>query len=304
MNDRVITIDTENGSAAKPADILITVFGATGMLAVPVVKQFVKAGYKVRAFVRDEAKAKTLLPAEAEIFIGNLSNREDIAGALAGADIAYLNLSVEQNSHERDFQSERDGLDIILQEARRKKIKRIVYLSSIIKDFDDTKWWANDMRRRAVQETEGSGIPFTIFMPSTFMECFPQLYLQNGVLMLPGKPKVPNWFIAAEDYARQVTASLQLPSAANRKYFVQGPEPMQLDAAMELFKATYKPASLKIMRVPLWVLRFPALFVQKFDYLVRIQTALNNYKEEFWAADTWKELGKPTITLKSFTEKL
>ncbi len=70
----------------------ITVFGATGMLGKPVVRELVDAGFEVTAMVRSPEKASQELPAEVKIIAGDLRNRTDIESALAAAEAVYLNL--------------------------------------------------------------------------------------------------------------------------------------------------------------------------------------------------------------------
>jgi hypothetical protein len=49
-------------------------------------------------------------------------------------------------------------------------------------------------------------------------------------------------------------------------------------------------------------LKFAGVFSQKMNYVAHIIEALNNYPEKFSAENTWRDLGKPTITLKDFAE--
>ena len=50
----------------------IAVFGATGMLAVPVVKELQKAGFKINALVRNIEKAREIYPGDISLIEGDL----------------------------------------------------------------------------------------------------------------------------------------------------------------------------------------------------------------------------------------
>ena len=66
------------------------VFGATGNTCSILIPELIKAGQKVRAFVRDEEKARPLKDAGAEIYVGDLDKGETIDAALDGVDKVYL----------------------------------------------------------------------------------------------------------------------------------------------------------------------------------------------------------------------
>ncbi|MCH8330509.1 MAG: NmrA family NAD(P)-binding protein, partial [Bacteroidetes bacterium] len=64
------------------AKILVT--GATGNTGSMLVPALLEAGHKVRAFVRNEEKAKALKEAGAELYIGDMDDPESIDGCFEG----------------------------------------------------------------------------------------------------------------------------------------------------------------------------------------------------------------------------
>jgi len=66
------------------------VTAATGNTCSILIPELIKAGQQVRAFVRDENKARHLKAAGAEIYIGDLDKPETIDGALKDVDQVYL----------------------------------------------------------------------------------------------------------------------------------------------------------------------------------------------------------------------
>ena len=68
----------------------ILVFGATGNTGSILTPALLSAGHEVRAFVRNEEKAKSLKDAGAEIYIGDLDQGDTIDGALEGIEKVYL----------------------------------------------------------------------------------------------------------------------------------------------------------------------------------------------------------------------
>lgn len=283
----------------------IAIIGGTGMLGAPVVHALVRSGFTVSALVRDIPKAKTLLPTGVEFVFGDIRNTErELDKLLSGKEYLYLNLSVAQGEKSTDFHTETDGLKIILEAARRNGIRRIGYLSSLVQRYQGMNgynWWVFDVKLRAVRLLQDSGIPTSIFYASSFMENFTHGFKQGKRLNLAGTSRFPMHWIAAEDYARQVTTAFSKPDGEIRsEYVVQGPKGLTSEQAAATFVKHYAKEKLSIASAPLGVLKFLGRFMQPMNYVANLVEALNNYPEQFEAQTTWDELGKPTITLEQF----
>jgi len=283
----------------------ITVFGATGMLGKLVVRELVDAGYEVTAMVRSSPeKARRELPAEVKIIAGDLKNRADIESALDAAEGVYLNLSVKSETKENDFQPEREGLKTILEAAKNASVKRIGYCSSLVHRYqgtDNFHWWVFEIKERAVEMIKASGVPYTIFYPSCFMENFDKGdYRQGNKLMLAGESKHPKWIIAGSDYGKQVAKAFRISEAENRDYDMQGLDAFTAEEAVKVFADNYGREKLTISKAPLFVLKIAGLFNRKMNYGAKIIYALNNYPEKFAADATWAELGKPIVKLAEY----
>lgn len=286
----------------------IAVFGATGMLALPVVEELTRQGYALTALVRDPAAAARKLPATVTLVEGNLKDPAAIAQTLQGAQGIYLNLSVKPQSKPRHWQPEREGLQNIIAAARQHDIQFIAYLSSLVQRYqgvDGFKWWVFDLKQQAVAAIKNCGIPSLIFYPSNFMENFERgAYRQGSRINLAGLSRHPMYFIAGADYARQVARAIDLFMGQSREYNVQGPKAYNADEAAHIFAQHYKKQELSIAKLPLTVLRVAGLFSPQFDYGYHIVRALNNYEEQFESQKTWAELGNPTISLPQFAASL
>jgi uncharacterized protein YbjT (DUF2867 family) len=282
----------------------IAFIGATGLLGVPVARALAMAGYDVTALVREPTVAQAKLLPNIRLLPGDMKSPVDLKKLLTGQDAMYLNLSVKQAERERDWHSEKEGITSLLAVAREAGIKRIFYLSALLIRYDGMNgftWWVFDVKQHALKAIKGSGIPYTIFYPSTFMEAITTQYKQGSRLLLAGESRFPQHFIAAEDYARQVVRAFQTNKGESKEYVVQGPEAFTTDQAVELFRQHYKKSTLTVSRAPFGLIKFLGNFSQKMNYGHHIIEALNNYPERFEAQNTWEELGKPAITLKEFS---
>jgi len=281
----------------------IAIIGATGMLGIPVTIALLDAGFAVTALARKPDEATRMLPAATRIVAADARDEASLKRGLAGQDALYLSLSVAPSERRGDFHTEQQGLEHILAAAREAGIKRIGYLSAMVQDTQKSGWWVLDVWRSALLRIKSSGIPYTIFYPSNFMETLPQRHMMGGVFVMTGRSPHPNYWIAGRDFGRQVARSFALPAAANREYFVQGPEPMTYVEAARRFAhaAAGRP---RIVRLPLSLIRLAGVVSHPMRFNARIMRTVLRYPEVFKAEDTWRELGEPTTTIEEFARTL
>jgi uncharacterized protein YbjT (DUF2867 family) len=74
----------------------ILVTGATGTVGRHVTEQLVRRGIAVRALTRNSERARTVLPAEAEIVVGDLMRPDTLREALRGVEAMFLIVSSDQ----------------------------------------------------------------------------------------------------------------------------------------------------------------------------------------------------------------
>ena len=155
------------------------------------------------------------------------------------------------------------------------------------------------MWRNALARIKSSGIPYTIFYPTNFMETLAQRHSAGQLFVMLGRARFSNYWIAGSDFGRQVAKSFALPQAENREYYIQGPEPVTYDgAAVRYARALHR--SPFVVRVPILAARLGGLFSDRLNFNANIMHTVLSYPEEFKAADTWSDLGKPTTTIEEF----
>jgi len=279
--------------------------GATGMLGKPVALELLRAGFQLTLLARDVETMQKLFP-NIPVVKGDVFDQSSLEAAMNGQEAVYVNLSVKQSSKKNDRQPEREGINNIIAAAKKSGVKRIAYLSSLIKNYQGMngfKWWSFEVKRAAVDAIKKSGLNYSIFYPSTFMECLDQQMLQGSKLMLAGKSEAPMWFIAAKDYGIQVAWALKKAGDTNQEYAIQGLEPFTFDQAAKVFCDNYKEP-IKPMKAPLAPIKILGMFNQRMNYTYNICEALNKYPEKFESEKTWDELGKPATTLANYAASL
>lgn len=279
--------------------------GASGMLGNPVARELIRAGFDLTLFGRDLAKLDRQFP-NIKKQQGDVFDSDSLKAAMKDQDIVYINLSINKNLRSSEPQPEREGMRNILEAAAASGIKRIGYLSSLIKNYrgmNQFNWWAFDIKHAAVEAIRHSGIPYSVFYPSTFMETIDQQMIRGNRIVLAGKSEYPMWFISGKDFGSQVAWAFKKAGDSNQEYSIQGPEAYTFELAVKIFMSNCKK-KFSVVRLPLLPMKIAGLFKPDIQYAARICEALNNYPEKFESQTTWDELGKPLTTLEEYTKKL
>ncbi|MCA1615732.1 MAG: NAD(P)H-binding protein [Acidobacteria bacterium] len=194
---------------------MILVTGATGKTGREIVRQLRGAGARVRALVRDRAKAEALAAlAGVELVEGDLGRPETLDAALAGADAALLLSSPEPHSVELQIN--------FVEAARRASTPRLVKLSALGADAAAPEGFYRWHGRieRALGE---SGLPHTNLRPTVFMQEILNSWARQSVIRLP----MADARVAAvdiRDIAAVAVKTLTEGGHENRSYPITGPE--------------------------------------------------------------------------------
>ena len=285
----------------QPHPRRLAIVGATGILGRPVTDALIAAGYDVTIGSRHPERARERFPAARHLPV-DLLDRASVRRLLDGQDALYLSLSVPRGERPDAPHAEAEGLRHVLDEARATGLRRIGYLSSLVQQYQGMNgfdWWVFRVKEAAVQMLAASGVPYTVFRASTFMESFTDHYRVGRRILVVGRSEQPQYLIAARDFGKQVAQAFALDAAANRVYAVQGPEPFTTEAAAEVVRR-HSLRDLAISRAPMGLVRFFGRISREADYGAHIIEAINRYPETFEAEDTWRDLGRPTTTLAAF----
>lgn len=284
----------------------IAVVGATGRLGAPVARELAKS-FQVRALVRSPDKAKAMLPANVEIVRADLRDVDSLRAALDGIDAIYLNLATETADPGLSFYEEREGVVNLLAAMKGLPVRYIAKIGALgayppALATLKRNMVPNLIRLEGHRLIAASGIPHTFFAPTHFMELLPNM-IRGRALQWVGNTAIKVYWISVADYARQVTAAFRQPDAMPTDMAVQGPEAITVREAMKRFVAGYDP-TLKIRVAPLWAMRLIGVFNPRMRFVAHLFAYFGNHEDPFYAAGTWKALGKPTTTLADFAASL
>lgn len=219
---------------------LILVTGATGTVGSELVKQLVQGGHRVRALVRDPAKASKF-GTGVEVVQGDLSKPETLAAAFAGVDKAFVLSTGPELA-----KLEANAFDA----AKRAGVKYVVKLSGRHLDADFMAGaalvqWHDESERRL----RALGVAWTILRPGMFASNVLMWGVkEQGGLFLPmgdGKDTP----IDPRDIAAVAVKVLTTPGHEGKIYELTGPEFLSF-AEMVQKMATAIDKPLKYVDVP------------------------------------------------------
>jgi uncharacterized protein YbjT (DUF2867 family) len=203
----------------------VLVTGATGNTGSGLIPALRKAGVQVRAFVRDESKARPLEDVGAEIVVGDLDEPETIKPAVEGVDKIYL-LTWNGPSQEQQ------ALNVIDQ-AQKAGNPHIVRHSM----------WGPEKSRiiqqgyRVEQAVMSCGLPWTLLKPTFFMQntmLAAQTIASDGVIYWDlGAGKLA--MIDIRDIIEVAVAVLTGEGHEGQSYILTGPEAISFQQVASTF---------------------------------------------------------------------
>lgn len=272
----------------------LLIIGATGMLGEPVAKKL-QSNFKIRLLVRDIEKSKNIFGNGYEYILGDIFNNDSLEKAMDNCFGVHINLSGE---------IEQTGTEAIVAMAKRKNIQRITYISgtSVCKE---TIWFPLEKRKYyAEQAIISSGIPYTIFCPTWFMESLPK-YVKGNKAFVFGKQPALYHFIAAEDYAKMVLTAYQKEEAKNKRFIVHGKEGFLFKQALEMFIKEIHPSIKSVSVMPFIMAKMVAFLGRKKEMkeVVELMQFFEKVGEKGNPKETHEILGVPEISLDLWIKK-
>ena len=281
----------------------ILVIGATGTVGGPVARQLRASGYHVRLLVRDVKRAQTQLGSDFEYIVGRVEESESVRHALAGCSGVHISLQAGSNPEDIE-RVEYWGAMRMVELAERSPGMHLSYVSGMFVGGQVGHGvLADQAKERVEQAIQDSGITFTIFRPTYFMDNLPK-HLQGKRAMVLGKQSHPLHLVAASDFGRMVSRAFQEPLAHNRIFSIQGPEALTLVEALRLYCSLLEPEK-QVMTIPLWAMSvLDTLFLGKqMRRTVQMMQVLQRYGERGDPTNANQILGAPTTTLRAWCEQ-
>ncbi len=272
----------------------ILVIGATGLLGEPVAHGLREAGHTVRVMSRSASRARESFPEPFEVAEGDALAVADVEAAIAGCDAVHVSI---------DHDQEDECVTQVLTAARTQELHRITYISGVTV-CEENRWFPLvDRKLRSEEEIRASGIDYTIFRPGWFMEML-ERFVHGDRVFVFGKPKRRWHFVALHDLARMVVESHRRPDAANKAFYVHGPEALTLLEAQRSYCRVLHPEIRSLRGTPYWMLRLIARLTRntRMQAGIAMVAYLETVGERGDPTEANAILGAPRITLDRWLE--
>ncbi|WP_299455503.1 SDR family oxidoreductase [uncultured Microscilla sp.] len=269
----------------------LTIIGATGKLAIPVINELLEKGVAIKAVVRDVAGAREKLPPTVDIVFGDLENVASLEVALQGTEYLYLNLRAP--IPDEKFVAELHGVQNILKavKGKLKQIIKIADLGTLHPEFhpSKTRHVGSVLRQQGHSLIKAAGIPLTTFNATWFINAIPW-FIQGKSLIILGKHKAPMYWTNTIDLANYIFKAIGNKDTFDKDFALQGKEPLlYIDAAQKYVSAKNLPLQVVEAPVPEDALGF----------LGDVLRYSESFEEKFQAQELYEVLGEPAL---SFTE--
>jgi uncharacterized protein YbjT (DUF2867 family) len=204
--------------------ILLT--GATGYVGGRLLARLQNEGLPLRCLARHPEHLSSRVRGGTEVVRADLLRRETVAGSMDGVHTAYY--LVHSMSHEGEFAAlDRLAVENFLGEARRARVRRIVYLGGLGDPVDLSDHLASRQEVGRILRT--SGIPTVEFRASIIIgsgslsfEMIRALVEKLPVMVTPRWVRTLAQPIAIEDVIDFLRGALDLPESTNRVMEIGG----------------------------------------------------------------------------------
>lgn len=285
----------------------ITIIGATGHLGHRVTAKLVEKGVEVTAIVRDPLAAKSKLPSEVCFVQGDVSDPSSLTAALRGTETLYITLNTESLDTSLPFHTEREGVINVVAAAQEAGVQHIMQIAGV--DYmhpefstDGMAYGTNAIRKGGIDAIKASGIPFTFFYCSFFLDSLTKLLMDNQLAVI-GNHIHPIWFTNSSDLADLVFNAIGNDAAKNKEFAVQGRQAMTYSEAAKEFLGTFAPEA-EVIQLPMEAIGDMGLPEEQAIFIEHVLTFVQQLREEQVSGETWKVLGTPKHTISSFAEEL
>lgn len=236
---------------------MILVVGATGQLGTAIIRRLVATGQPVRAFVRRGSSYQHLEGTGVEIAFGDLRDASSVDAACKGVDVVMATATVILPlGRPYSFKSvDGDGYKTLIDASKRHNVKQFVLISVPVTPQDD-KVPSFKYRRITEDYLKKSGLNYTIFQASLFMDCwfafigstipgrgaeaatikrpfwFLKMFLGMvgnmiegmNVALVAGKANTRHAFVTTDNVADFMVKSINHPKAQKAVFQIGGPE--------------------------------------------------------------------------------
>ena len=266
------------------------------MLGEPVARRLQADGFRVRVLARSPERALQRLGDSYEIVQGDVGRPDTLGPAVRGCYGVYINLNGEPDpaSHDRIVHR---GAANVAHAAAQAGVERLNVITGASVSDENAWYYGTQAKLQAEAAIRASGVPYSIWRATWFMESLP-LFVRGRKAVVMGRQPHPWSWLAVEDYARMVSRAFGAPEAANRIFYVHGPERFTMRQALEFYCSRVRP-EVRVSTAPLWFLSLVSRVTRNntMQSAVDLMQYFEKVPEQGDATQANTLLGAPTTTL-------
>ena len=266
----------------------ILILGGTGHYGRHIVRSLLEKGKPVRVLSRNAANASKILGDGPKIIEGDITSRKSVAESLNGARAVVISVSAFAWKMIRQLERvERDAVLLVLEEAQKAGVSRVVYIS--VYDIKE------DLLRQLNIQLESAWIKleievvlaksdfnWTVLGVSPSMEIFFSM-IRGNTMMVPGggPPALPT--VSPVDVGEIATQTVLRDDLGGKRFRMTGPEVLSFPKAAKRISAVTGKA-IRFRKIPLLPLKIVSVLVWPFNpylrYLLGFVKLMNNFPQD------------------------
>lgn len=263
----------------------ILVFGGTGYYGRNIVYNLIEMGRNVRVLSRDIKNARLILGENTEIIEGDITIKEDILKCLEGVNAIIISISAFHRKTIRKLKEiERDSVLMVLKEASKAKISRVVYISAYDNDpklINFLNMLVGNIKLEIEEWLANSDLNWTVIGASPSIEIFFRM-IRGKTMNVPGGGfnQIPS--ISPNDLGKIVAEAVVRDDLSNKRFRATGPKAFSFPEAAEQI-SLITGQKIEHRKIPLFPLRMAALITKPFNsylwHFVKFIRLLNNFPQ-------------------------
>ena len=157
----------------------------------------------------------------------------------------------------------------------------------------------------AEESIKGSGVPYTMFRPTFFMDTLPRFYMKDKVRLFGKQPQLWSWVFSG-DLARMVLKAFSLEQSKNKSFTIFGPEKFTMEQAAMIYCRINHTDVKSVKHVSFWIGSIMALIIGKpeFKNFVLMFKYFEKQGQEGDPAEENEMLGAPQTTVEKFSKSI
>jgi uncharacterized protein YbjT (DUF2867 family) len=230
-----------------------------------------------------------------EVVEGDSTSRVRLAKALAGCEAVHVSLPTDSELIAVEHMVGLAGA------GEEEDLKRISYVSGT-SVREENRWFeVVDVKMKAEDLLQRSGIPHTVFCASWVMEVLANFVRPNRAVVIEGKNPPGFHFFAAADFGRMVASSYQDDRAIGKRLFIHGPQSITLPEAIRRFHEACFP-QVEPRRLRPWQARLVARLTgnPSLEAVARLIAYFDTTEEHGDPTEANVLLGAPQTTLEEW----